>query len=393
MKFIKKSLALILIAAMLIVPLAGCGDKPAKEPEASPSDSITDDLTGASPSPGSDETGRDISNFSYSDGLDENGMWQGVKALDYVEMFDYTALQIPKSVHTISTADVNDATNELLSKYSTSEQVTDRAVVDGDSINIDFVGSIDGVEFDGGNTRGQGAEVTVGVTNYIDDFLQQLIGHTPGETVNVEVTFPDDYGTAENGNEHLNGKDAVFVTTINYIIETNTPDLTDDFVAQNFSANGWTNTDDFKAGIALQLQDEAVLAYVQEYLMYDVAISEMPEVIMEYQENSMLVYYEMLGQSYYGVDLETFISVMGVTTIDELLELEYDRNLAYANYYLVLQAIAENMGIQIEDADVTEYFGEDGYSDYEAEYGMPYLKQVVMCEKVIDFMLENVIFE
>ena len=87
-------------------------------------------------------------------------------------------------------------------------------VKDGDTVNIDYVGSVDGEEFEGGNTNGAGADLTIGSGSYIDDFEEQLIGAHPGDTVEVKVTFPENYG-----NEELNGKDAVFTVTVNGIYE------------------------------------------------------------------------------------------------------------------------------------------------------------------------------
>ena len=85
-------------------------------------------------------------------------------------------------------------------------------VEDGDFLNIDFVGTIDGVEFEGGNTNGEGAVLQVGAGMYIDDFEEQLIGYHPGDVVEVTVTFPDTYQE-----ESLRGKEAVFTVTINGI--------------------------------------------------------------------------------------------------------------------------------------------------------------------------------
>ncbi len=87
-------------------------------------------------------------------------------------------------------------------------------VKDGDSLNIDYTGTIDGEEFEGGSTDGSGTVLVVGSHSYIDDFEEQLIGHHPQETVEVNVTFPEDYGV-----EKLNGKDAVFQVTINGIYQ------------------------------------------------------------------------------------------------------------------------------------------------------------------------------
>lgn len=96
------------------------------------------------------------------------------------------------------------------------ELLTDAALAikDGDKVNIDYVGTVDGEEFDGGNTKGNGADLTIGSGSYIDDFEDQLIGAHPGDTVEVNVTFPENYG-----NEKLNGKDAVFTVTVNGIYE------------------------------------------------------------------------------------------------------------------------------------------------------------------------------
>lgn len=91
---------------------------------------------------------------------------------------------------------------------------TSLTVQDGDSVNIDYVGSIDGVEFDSGSTNGAGTTLVIGSGSYIDDFEEQLIGSHPGDTVDVNVTFPENYG-----NEELNGKDALFKVTINGIYE------------------------------------------------------------------------------------------------------------------------------------------------------------------------------
>ena len=94
-------------------------------------------------------------------------------------------------------------------EYSTDTSLT---VKDGDTVNIDYVGSVDGVEFDGGSTKGRGADLTIGSGTYIDDFEEQLIGAHPGDTVEVNVTFPENYG-----DEELNGKDALFVVEVNGI--------------------------------------------------------------------------------------------------------------------------------------------------------------------------------
>ena len=108
-----------------------------------------------------------------------------------------------------STEDSQESDTSGTSTLSTDTSLT---VEDGDTVNIDYVGSIDGVEFDGGSTNGQGTDLTIGSGLYIDDFEEQLIGSHPGDTVEVNVTFPDDYSS-----EDLQGQDALFEVTINGI--------------------------------------------------------------------------------------------------------------------------------------------------------------------------------
>ena len=113
---------------------------------------------------------------------------------------------------TDSTSDSYDTdSQDTGSSYSTDSSLT---VEDGDTVNIDYVGSIDGVEFDGGNTQGMGTDLVIGSGSYIDDFEDQLIGAHPGDQVDVYVTFPEDYGV-----EELNGKEALFQVTVNGIYE------------------------------------------------------------------------------------------------------------------------------------------------------------------------------
>lgn len=110
-----------------------------------------------------------------------------------------------------STEDSQESDTSGTSTLSTDTSLT---VEDGDTVNIDYVGSIDGVEFDGGSTNGQGTDLTIGSGLYIDDFEEQLIGSHPGDTVEVNVTFPDDYSS-----EDLQGQDAFFEVTINGIYQ------------------------------------------------------------------------------------------------------------------------------------------------------------------------------
>ena len=365
-------LCLILIIALPVVLTAGCSSK-------------TDDST-------VEVDTVDTTAFSFSEGIDENGFWTDVKALDYVDLFNYQAMQIPSETHQVSDDDLQLEIENVLADYSLDVEVTDRAINDGDTVNIDFTGSVDGVEFDGGSTGGQGTDVTIGVTSYIDDFLEQLIGHMPGETINVEVTFPDDYFE-----ESLQGQDALFVTTINYIVEELTVELTDAFVVTNFfDAYGWATADEMKEGIRLNLQNSVIQQYIQQYFSTEVTVLSVPDQLIEYQKNAMLQSYQEYAEYYYSIGLEEFIATYeGFSSVDEFAEAYYDENLASATFYLVIQAVAEDAGISVSDEDLTEFFskhfGSSDYSTYEEQFGLPYLKQVALCQKVLDYVTENAV--
>lgn len=324
--------------------------------------------------------------FSYSDGIADNGYWKNIKALDHVELCEYVGISIPSNIYEVSDESVQAEVDTILAQYTSKENITDRAVVDGDTVNIDYVGSVDGVEFEGGSTNGSGTEVTIGVTNYIDDFLEQLIGHTPGESFDIEVTFPADYGK-----EDLNGKDAVFAITLNHIVETITPELTDEFVKEKFlSSYGWDSIAKMKEDIKSDLQNSAVAQYIQEYIVENTTIKSLPERLLKYQEKSMIHYYQGSADSY-GLSLNEYLSTyMGVSNSDELLKKYLDNNKQIATFYLIIQAIAEDAGISVNDDDVGTYFKEymkiEDYSKFEESYGMPYLKLVALNQKVINHM-------
>ena len=114
-----------------------------------------------------------------------------------------------------SVTDENENAGSVIEAEETTYQTDPSLTVEnGDTVNIDYVGSVDGVEFFGGNTQGMGTDLVIGSGLYIDDFEEQLIGAHPGDHVTVTVTFPEDYGK-----EDLNGKEAVFEVTVNGIYD------------------------------------------------------------------------------------------------------------------------------------------------------------------------------
>ena len=126
--------------------------------------------------------------------------------------------------HNYSIATATPTPTEAAEETASYSTDTSLEVKDGDTVNIDYVGKIDGTEFDGGSTDGNGTDLVIGSGTYIDDFEEQLIGAHPGDEVEVTVTFPDDYSATD-----LAGKEAVFDVTVNGIYESSdTEETTDD---------------------------------------------------------------------------------------------------------------------------------------------------------------------
>lgn len=371
----KKRTTLLLLLSLLLVILAGCSSN---------SETPTEDPVVDVP---------ETDGFSYSKGLDENGMWENVEALDYVQLSDYNSLVVPKSEHEISEDMIQAEIDAIIESYITYNEVMDRAVVDGDTLNIDYVGSVDGVEFQGGSTGGNGTEVTIGVTQYIDDFLEQLIGHMPGETFDIEVTFPENYG-----NEELNGQDAVFNITINSILEEVRPEFTDAFVAENLAEEfGFSTVDEIKTNLSNQMQEMAVSYYVQDFLFNNSTVETVPESMIAYQEESFLAYYEEYAASY-GMELEEFISTyLQTPSIEDLLTAYEEENTQNAKFFLIIQAVAEQEDIQVDESEIATYFMDnlqiEDYSEFETMYGKPYLVLNVLHQKVLDFVTEKAVLE
>ncbi len=317
--------------------------------------------------------------YSYSDGLDENGYFKGVKASDYVTLPTYMGVEYDKSILTADEEEVQTQLKGVLDSYSYYEELKDVEVKDGDTVNIDYVGSVDGVEFEGGTTGGAGTTVTIGVTSYIDDFLEQLIGHKPGETFDVNVTFPDPYPN----NTDLSGKDAVFKTTINYVqgdlIET-------ELTASIASDYGFESTDAMMENIREWVVDMQKFEVFTDILEQSTA-DNIPAAVLDYVINYDLSQYNYYAQSF-GMSVDDILTqLFGYESkqayIDERME-DYKLN---ATQYLAAQAIAELEGLTATSEDITEA----GYTSAQLEtYGEPYIKQYILFQSILpDYIIEN----
>ncbi|MBQ2468774.1 MAG: FKBP-type peptidyl-prolyl cis-trans isomerase, partial [Clostridia bacterium] len=324
-------------------------------------------------------------NYDFGSVFDENGHFKDISALEYVELKNYENLSVPESA---IDAKVDEQIKGLLESYAAPEHLTEGTVKDGDTLNIDYVGYVDGETFEGGSTDGAGTTVTIGVTSYIEGFLDQVVGHNVGETFDIDVTFPDDYS-----NEELAGKPATFTVTVNYIEGENvTPELTDEFVAENITAQA----EDIKTAqdlIDYFKENEGIKQeLIIEQLIANNGVREIPEAAYNFAVDLAISPYASYA-SQYGVDLGSLLSVYGIS-LEEMLSDYAEDNAKVAKRMLIVQAIDESRDdISITEDDMkafaTENFGSEDYSEAADTYGIGLLKMYVLQDVVMDHVAEH----
>ena len=374
-KIITKAVCL-LCAGALVLGAAGCS----KSADSSSAASST-----AAAVYGSAED-YDYENFSYSSGLDENGYWEGVKALDYVTLPEnFASLTFKRSEIEPTEEELQSEIDSLLSDHATEKQVTDRAAADGDTVNIDYAGSVDGVAFSGGTYSGY--SLTLGSGTFVDGFEDQIVGHTPGETFDVTVTFPEGYSdsTDSEGNTVvLSGKKAVFSVTLNYISEKVLPELTDAWVAENYGESDDVHTvEELKALYQKMLYNTNLQNAIMDDLLANSTFKELPSEITSYYIRMFLNYYNQYATAY-GMDLNAFAQTQGYTDADAMLAASdaYFEHLAKQD--LILQAVAETKSLAPTQEEL-----DDANSTYADTYGenRAHLNALQSC--VLDWLEEN----
>ena len=235
-----------------------------------------------------------------------------------IVLADYNSVKAYSKEAEVTDETIQKTLDNLMENYSTSKEVKEGKVKRGDTINIDYVGKIDGVAFDGGTAQGQ--EITLGYSGYIDGFDDGLEGKKIGETVDLNLKFPDNYQK-----EDLAGKDCVFTVTIKSKTEKETPELNDKFVEENIKKYYGTSTvDELKEFMKNKLRTTQISnAIWQEYVdnceakSYD--SKEMDDLLAEMQ-----TYYESVYQSQYQVDLDTYLKAMNLEKKDWINNLRSD---------------------------------------------------------------------
>ena len=330
----------------------------------------------------------DYQNFTYSQGLDDNGHWEGVTALDYVTLpEDYTAISLKKADVEPSEEDIQSQWDSLLENYRVNEPVTGRAAESGDIANIDYSGTVDGVAFTGGTATGY--DLTLGSGTFVDDFEDQIVGHNVGDNFDVTVTFPDDYGdsTDADGNTvTLSGKEAVFHVTLNSLSVSVLPEATDAWVEENFGTQNDLHTVDqvdqyFYDG----LYQSNVTNAIVDYLTENAKVSSIPDVVLNYQVNSQLSYYSNYASMFGYNSLDEFLSgFLGYDNADALLADTEDDVVKSCDQLLIFQAIAESLNLAPTDAQLEQY------ASYADSMGQGYVHLLALQDCVLSTLRDGV---
>ena len=228
-----------------------------------------------------------------------------------VKISAYTGMKIEKFAYTVSDADVQAEIDRLLDKKATREEVTDRAAENGDIVTIDFVGTVDGVKFDGGEAEGY--DLVLGSGSFIPGFEDQVVGMNLGEKKDVNVTFPEDYQAAE-----LKGKAAVFAVTLHKIQKKVLPELTDEFVKENA---GEETVAAYKEKTSARLQEnldrranDATENSILEAIAANTEV-EIPQAMIEREIDSLVKRFEY-QLMYQGLKLADYLSFLKVSEAD-----------------------------------------------------------------------------
>lgn len=366
---ITKALCLV-CAGALALGAAGC----------SKSDSSSSASSEAASSVLGSAADYDYQNFTYSDGLDENGYWEGIRALDYVTLpEDYASIPVQRADVEPTSEDVQAQIDSLLSQNSTTQDVTDRAAANGDTVNIDYAGTVDGVAFTGGTYSGY--SLKLGSGSFIDGFEDQIVGHNVGDTFDVKVTFPEGYSdsTDADGNALvLSGKEAVFSVTLNGISEEVQPELTDAWVDETLgTSDDLHSVEALRAFYQQQLYQTNLQTAVMDYLLQNSTFGDIPKSVLDYQVTQCLNYYYTMG-GHYGYELDAFVQMMGYDSADAMLAAMADSIESYAKEALLYQAVAEAMDLAPTQEQI------DTYSAYTEAYGANYCTMIALMDTVTD---------
>lgn len=305
---------------------------------------------------------------------------------DTITITQYKGLEVEKAeVIEVTDEDVESSIQSTLATMATTNDITDRPAQEGDVCTIDYAGTIDGVAFEGGTAEGATAEIGAG--GYIDGFEEGIIGHSIGETFDVNATFPEGYS------DELGGKDAVFSITLHAIQEKIVPELTEDLLPKLSTTA--TTLDEYRAEVRKNLEEnnKKTADSNLEQLVWKALIEKC--VIQTYPEDKYdEVYASVESQftyvaSMYGVEVEELVETYYGISMDEMV-----KNLIKQELAVELIAEKEKLTLTEEEyeqaaAEYAEQYAYDDVDEFEEMVGREELEKTILQKKVVDFLVEN----
>lgn len=307
-------------------------------------------------------------------------------ASEYVKLGDYKGLEVTyPSVLPVTDEEVQENIQYELEENTDYKEVKDRAAEKGDIANIDYTGTIDGEEFEGGSDSGYDLELGSG--DFLEDFENSLIGKKAGETATFTLTFPEDYG------QDVAGKEAEFTVKINSVSEAVTPEYNEEFVK---SVSDYETTQDYEASVKKRLQEEAEESSKMEaeesalrLAIENATIDGYPQKLYDFFYDDNVTGYKNYAE-FMGIDYEEFLE--SYMSEDDIKETTVDQ----VNEYLVASAILKAEGQEVSDADYSklaeEMAKENEYEtleEYEKDYGKTYIMTQIVRQKAIEILYDS----
>lgn len=382
----KKKLVMMCMAGVVAISLCACGGKNKTE------DAVNTNETTVQTQEAAEGAETQETKVKVSERPDYVAL-EDLETDDYVTLPDYASMTVQ--------AEKPEVTDEAIEKYInrnilTSYSVTDRAVAEGDAVTIDYVGKKDDVAFEGGTDEGY--VLNVGSHTFIDGFEEGLIGVMPGETVDLNLTFPADYFK-----EELAGADVVFTVTVQDIQEsTDYANVTKEQLA--LMGIEYTSKEDIWEDAKKSVEENAQATYeaniqnaILEKLLTDSKFTSVPEYLVEEEVQNYNTYMETLAMGVYGCDLETFITNGYGMTMEEYNDQMMQICQDTIKQYLIMEAIARAEGIEVTEDMIKENAEKEaveyGYESADAlidEVGKTTYRMYILQGMVMDKLMDLV---
>ena len=309
-----------------------------------------------------------------------------------VKISAYKGMKIKEFAYNVKDEEVDAEITRLLDRNARKVPVEDRAAQNGDVANIDFVGTVDGVKFDGGEA--QGFDLTLGSGQFIPGFEDQVVGMNIGETKDVNVQFPENYQA-----ENLKGKPAVFSVKLNSLQGKELPELNDAFIKD---ATGSETVEVYKAKTKERLQknaDRKATDDTENSILEAIAANaeaEIPQAMIETEINSLVQKFEY-QLMYQGLKLQDYLDFLKVSLADFRKNYEEQAKKNVLNQLVISQLIKdENIQATEEevDAKVAEQAASVGKETEEYKKNMDprqfdYIRNDIIITKLFAFLKEN----